>query len=79
MTRELSATYRPPWVGEHFTGRYEPRTVDAEGKPEEQRFEVTCSICQIAFRGTCESGMPQQRIAKLAVGHVHKLPFASFR
>jgi hypothetical protein len=73
MPRELTETYSPPWCP-HFLGRYEPQERLPDGRPGPQRFTVECRVCGASWAGTCESGMVQQRIAKLAAPHLHRDP-----
>ena len=75
----MNNTYSPNWPGlpgGQVVGRYEDRVIDSEtGMPEPQKFEVTCSVCGMVWKGTCTSGMVKNQITRFGLGHTHGDPF----
>jgi hypothetical protein len=75
MGTELTVRWSPPWAA-HVEGRHSPRTLDADGLPEEQRVEATCTVCRATFRRACSSGMVRHWIEVFAKVHLHRSPLA---
>jgi len=81
MSNDKKLEYRPD-MAPHVVGRYEPRVFDAEeGRWEEQVIELSCEhpACKaVAFplRRKCDSGRVREHVARFALGHIHRDPFA---
>jgi hypothetical protein len=63
--------YSPQWAP-HIKGRYQDRTVDEDGIPEEAPVEAECTVCNTKFRRMCASGLMRQHISTFAVAHAHR-------
>ncbi|GAC1459817.1 MAG: hypothetical protein PVSMB8_15250 [Vulcanimicrobiaceae bacterium] len=73
MSDPFVHTYTPAWAT-HVTGKYTERTINADGMPEEQRIEATCSTCGATWKGGCLTGMVREHIARFAYVHLHRDP-----
>lgn len=71
--RETWTEVRPP-AAPHVVGRFNRRTFDEDGIPEEQLVEARCEHpgCGGAFKRRCSSGLVQEHIARFATVHLHR-------
>ena len=64
--------YRPKWAP-HVVGMFVERVVDPEtGEPDPQVVDLKCEVCGDTHRVECRSGQPREKVAKYALGHVHR-------
>jgi len=74
--RETWTEVRPP-AAPHVIGRFNRRTFDEDGMPEEQLVEARCEHagCGGTFKRRCSSGLVQEHIARFATVHLHRDAF----
>jgi hypothetical protein len=69
--------FRPDFAP-HVVGRFEPRRFDLVDMAwDEQRIELECERCGSKMEKRCASGRPREHVARFALGHLHRDPFAS--
>lgn len=73
VLRETWTEVRPP-AAPHVLGRFNRRTFDDDGMPEEQLVEAKCEHpgCGATFKRRCSSGLVQEHIARFATVHLHR-------
>lgn len=65
--------YSPPWAP-HVTSTFPEREIDDDGVLVPMRIDMTCTLCNEAWRHTCETGAVHQWVQKFALQHVHRDP-----
>jgi hypothetical protein len=63
--------WSPRWCS-HVVGVYPPREPNGEGGFDEQRIELTCSLCNDAIVAYCSTGNVKRKIANYASIHLHR-------
>lgn len=66
-------SYAPQWAP-HASGTWPQPTIDEDGKLEEVKVELSCSLCGDRHQYTCTSGAPHQQIQRYALVHAHRDP-----
>lgn len=68
-------TWSPP-ATPNVIGEYERRVVDERGVPQPQTVKMRCVTCGAKWATVCPTGHVRVHIARFAVKHMHRDPFA---